>query len=205
MKYYAVKIGRNIGIYDNWLECKKSIHKFKGAQYKSFNSLKEAQKYLEKIVEGKKEVTEALYVYTDGACKNNGKENATAAIGVYFSENDSRNVSRRIKGKQTNNVAEVKAIIEVYKILKKEINSGQKIFIVSDSIYAIRAATTYGNKVEINNYQGIANSQLVKKIHSLYKDKENVNFLYIKAHTNREDGHYGGNKQADLLAVKALI
>ena len=42
------------------------------------------------------------YVYTDGACSNNGNSNAKAGMGVYFSENDMRNVSKRIKGKQTN-------------------------------------------------------------------------------------------------------
>ena len=36
---------------------------------------------------------EPIYVYTDGACINNGKPNARAGIGVYFGENDSRNIS----------------------------------------------------------------------------------------------------------------
>jgi len=32
-----------------------------------------------------------INVYTDGACSNNGKSNAKAGYGVYFSENDRRN------------------------------------------------------------------------------------------------------------------
>ena len=147
---------------------------------------------------------EIIYVYTDGACKNNGKKNAAAAIGVFFSDDDPRNVSKKITGKQTNNTAELKAIIEVSKILKKEIKNGKKITIVSDSIYAIRAATVFGAKAEKKKYQGVANPELVKKAFNLYKDKNNINFLYIKAHTNREGIHYLGNKKADLLAVKAL-
>ena len=37
------------------------------------------------------------YVYTDGACSNNGKNNALAGIGIFFGINDIRNVSKKIK------------------------------------------------------------------------------------------------------------
>ena len=43
-----------------------------------------------------------IRVFTDGACSNNGKPNAKAGLGVYFSEKDPRNVSKRVIGKQTN-------------------------------------------------------------------------------------------------------
>ena len=50
-----------------------------------------------------------IIVYTDGACIHNGKKNALAGIGVYFGENDFRNTSSRISGKQSNNTAELKS------------------------------------------------------------------------------------------------
>ena len=62
-----------------------------------------------------------LNIYTDGACSNNGKKNAKAGIGIYFGENDDRNISERISGKQTNNCAELRAILEVFTILGEEI------------------------------------------------------------------------------------
>merc|ERR1711924_520660 len=74
-----------------------------------------------------------IKVYTDGACKNNGKKNATAAIGVYFSENDNRNISERITGKQSNNTAELKAIIKACNILQDEIINKYSIYIYTDS------------------------------------------------------------------------
>ena len=37
-----------------------------------------------------------IYVYTDGGCNNNGKKNARAGMGIYFGENDPRNVSEEI-------------------------------------------------------------------------------------------------------------
>ena len=63
-------------------------------------------------------------IYTDGACSNNGQRGAKAGLGVYFGENDPRNCSERIEGKQTNNTAELKAIIKAAEILYREILAG---------------------------------------------------------------------------------
>ena len=55
-------------------------------------------------------------VYTDGACTNNGKANAKAGIGVFWSNRigsaaNKLNVSEPIKGiKATNNTGEIQAI-----------------------------------------------------------------------------------------------
>lgn len=87
------------------------------------------------------------YVYTDGACSNNGKDNASAGIGIFFGINDKRNLSKKIDGKQTNNTAELSAIIEAYYIIENDIMNGKKIAIVSDSEYALRCVS-YGEKCE---------------------------------------------------------
>ena len=38
-KFYAVKTGRNPGIYHTWEECRKQILGFSGARYKSFATM----------------------------------------------------------------------------------------------------------------------------------------------------------------------
>jgi ribonuclease HI len=145
------------------------------------------------------------YVYTDGSCSNNGKQNAIAGIGIYFGENDSRNVSQLIDGKQTNNTAELTAILHLYTIVKDDILSGKKIAIVSDSEYAIRCVTTYGKKCEDEGWEkDIPNKELVMKLYQLYKNKTNVKFLHIMAHTDKTDIHSIGNDGADKLANNAL-
>ena len=40
MKYYAVKKGRNPGIYTSWDLCLKEVKGYKGAIYKSFKKKK---------------------------------------------------------------------------------------------------------------------------------------------------------------------
>lgn len=44
--YYAVKIGKTIGVYNSWEECKSQIDGFSGAVYKGFSTKKEAEEYL---------------------------------------------------------------------------------------------------------------------------------------------------------------
>lgn len=46
-KYYAVKVGKTPGIYLSWEECKSQVDGFKGAVYKSFKTIHEAQLFLE--------------------------------------------------------------------------------------------------------------------------------------------------------------
>jgi ribonuclease HI len=131
--------------------------------------------------------TPDYYVYTDGACSNNGQESAVAGIGIYFAVNDPRNVSQKMEGKQTNNTAELGAILNTYPIIEADILSGKKITIVSDSQYAIRCATTYGEKCTSQGWnKDIPNKELVKEVYNLYKDKFNVKFIQ----SNREKYMY---------------
>ncbi len=45
-KYYAVKVGKTPGIYDNWPACKECVDGFPKAEYKGFATIAEARAYL---------------------------------------------------------------------------------------------------------------------------------------------------------------
>lgn len=45
-KFYAVRVGKNPGIYTSWDECKENVHGFGGAEYKSFPTLSEAESFM---------------------------------------------------------------------------------------------------------------------------------------------------------------
>lgn len=147
-----------------------------------------------------------MFVYTDGSCVNNGKPNARAGIGVYFGENDPRNISKIVDGdKHSNNTAELGAFLEVYKILQDYINEGGKLTVFSDSVYAIRCVGDYGEKcASVNWSKQIPNKALVQKTYKLFKDKKNVKFVYVAAHTGKDDEHSIGNDAADKLANAAI-
>lgn len=145
------------------------------------------------------------YIYTDGACSNNGRKGAVAGIGIYFGPQDSRNVSKRIDGKQTNNTAELGAILHLYTIIEDDIRDGKHIGIVTDSIYAIRCCTTYGKKCADAGWKkDIPNKDMVKRAYELYSGT-NVEFIYVMAHTGNTDVHSLGNREADLLATNAYL
>ena len=145
------------------------------------------------------------YVYTDGACSNNGKENAKAGIGIYFQDNDSRNVSKRITGKQTNNRAELLAIIVSYFIIENDIENGQTIVIVTDSEYAIRCFTTYGEKCANQGWKKeIPNKELVQQGYEIFNNTANLSLKHIRAHTGASDEHSEGNAKADALATRCI-
>ena len=144
------------------------------------------------------------YIYTDGACANNGYKNAVAGIGIYFGYQDSRNVSQRIEGKQTNNTAELGAVLHLYTIIEADIKAGKHIGIVTDSIYAIRCCTTYGKKCADTGWKkDIPNKDMVKRAYELYSGT-NVEFIHVMAHTGNTDVHSLGNKEADRLATNSL-
>ena len=204
---YAVANGRNIGIFFNWDDCKKSVHGYKNAIYKKFDIKEEAENFIEKHIKNNIlniDFIPDYYVYTDGACSNNGKANAIAGIGIFFGINDNRNISKKIKGKQTNNRAELTAIIDTYSIIQNDIENGKKITIVTDSEYSIKCVSSYGEKCYKQNWIDIPNGELVKTAYEMYKDKPNVYFMHIKAHTNNTDIHSIGNDYADKLANMAI-
>lgn len=65
-KFYVVRKGRKKGIFNTWTECQEQVHKYKGAEFKSFFTLKEAETYL-----GREEVNikdiKGLIIYVDGS------------------------------------------------------------------------------------------------------------------------------------------
>ena len=94
--YYSVFKGFNIGIYKSWKECEKQVKGYKGAIYKKFKSENEANFFLKNGLV-KDEENNVMKVYTDGSCINNGKKGSKGGIGVYFGENDERNVSKSLR------------------------------------------------------------------------------------------------------------
>ena len=143
-----------------------------------------------------------MLVFTDGACRNNGKPTACAGIGIYFGPNDGRNVSRRITGKQTNNVAELTAIIESIKYLDEE-DFLKKICIFTDSQYSMYIFNGTGERYEKDGFkkdgETVPNKDLIIKALE-WKRKADFTILKVRAHTDREDVHSKGNDMADRLS-----
>lgn len=76
MKYYAVRRGRTIGVFDSWDACRKQVFKFPGAEYKAFPTRDEALAFVsptsptlkksKKTSDDSSDATTAIWV--DGSC-----------------------------------------------------------------------------------------------------------------------------------------
>jgi ribonuclease HI len=147
---------------------------------------------------------EPINIYTDGACSNNGKPDARAGFGIWFGNEDERNTSESFTGPQTNNRAELLAIIKALTILREDIEQGQTVNIYTDSTYSMRCCTTYGEKMSKKSWQNkgkdIPNVEIVKVAYNFCKKHNNVKFIHVLAHTGCDDEHSIGNDHADRLA-----
>jgi len=154
------------------------------------------------------ETLPTINVYTDGACSNNGKPDARAGFGIWFGPEDNRNTSESFNGSQTNNRAELLAIIKALTILREEVEEGRPIMIYSDSSYSIRCCTSYGEKMSkkgwVQKGKDIPNRKIVEVAYNFVKKYKNIQFTHIKAHTGLEDEHSIGNEHADRLANIAI-
>ena len=207
MSFYAVAQGKQCGIYHSWNECQENVKGFKGAKFKKFNNENDAKLFIEnnQCSENIQSMDPDYFVYMDGACSKNGYEGAKGGLGIYFEENDPRNVSKKLEGKHTNNVAELQAMICAFSIVKEDLKQGKIITFVSDSEYAIKCATSYGKTQHLLLWEkDIPNKDLVKTLYELCNQYKNLQFLHIKAHTNKKDKHSLGNENADLLARNAV-
>jgi len=151
----------------------------------------------------------SINVYIDGACSNNGQPNALAGYGIYFGENDSRNEFKRVQGKQSNNTGELTAFIRTLEILEPDIKNNVTIHLYTDSEYVIKCVSSYGKKLEKNNWKTTENKippnlELLKKAYHLFKNKTNIKLHHIEAHTGKNDPHSIGNYHADRLACLSI-
>jgi len=155
-----------------------------------------------------------IEVWTDGSSLNNGQENCKAGYGVFFGQDDPRNMSGPVKKNPSNNRAELLAIKKAIEYLSHELDGKEstvQIKIYTDSEYSINCVTHWVNGWIRNNWKkkdgsDVKNQKLIKNIQTLRK-KLRVEFIHVRAHkkapTDRASKAYKlwyGNFMADYLA-----
>lgn len=100
-KFYAVKEGREVGIFETWAECQAQVHEFRGAKFKSFTTREQAEAWL---CGEKMPVPAGWVAYTDGSPRRGG------AILLYDGEEVARAVEVLAAEGDRHNVAELKGI-----------------------------------------------------------------------------------------------
>jgi ribonuclease HI len=150
-----------------------------------------------------------MNIYTDGATSNNqNKHLRKGGIGVFFGDNDNRNISMEIKENPTNQRMELIACIKALELIDES-----NINIYTDSKYTINCVTLWYNNWKNNNWKtskgsDVKNLELIKQLYNLVNTK-NVNFFHVKAHQKAPSDknkykHWYGNKMADYLATSSI-
>jgi len=227
--FYAVSIGHNPGVYTTWDECEQQVKGFPGAKYKKFTNAAEAEAFagatddVSSILpdprpnppsnsvehKGKNRASSPIVddesgwdvVYSDGACKGNGKAGSVAGIGVWWGTHDDRNIAERCPGDQTNNRAELIAILRV---LETTPANTRPLLIKTDSQYSINCFKSWLPKWLKNNFrtasgEPVKNASLIRYI-SAHLDAralrgQKVRLQYVQGHVGIE-----GNEGADAEA-----
>ena len=193
-KFYAVKKGKKTGIFSTWDECKEQVTGFKGAVYKSFKTLSEAEAFLERNEEKKENIEEVdgVYAYIDGSFD---RINGIYGSGVVIVDGDEKyeykHAGNREDYAQLHNVAgelEAAKFVMWYAVDKKikEIT----LFYDYQGIEAWAVGDWKANLPYTQDYV---------KFYNKVKTAVKVNFVKVKAHAGIEL-----NELVDSLAKDAI-
>ena len=139
-------------------------------------------------------------IYTDGACRGNGKENTIGAYGIVLIYNELKKEMKKACKDTTNNIMELSAVIEALKMLKEPCS----VTLYSDSAYVVNAVNNkwllnwQKNGWKTSNKEPVKNKELWENLISLLKIHD-VTFVKVKGHA---DNLF--NNRCDELANEAM-
>lgn len=205
MSFYAVKNGRNPGIYRTWDECKEQVHGYSGPMYKKFPTLEEAESYIgtqeflrsenygseEEIMDQLKD--DEMIVYVDGSNLSDGSLFSWGIVtfSKKFGKVNLSGQSSDEKLIQYRNVAgELYASVESVRFA---INNNFKKIVIHHDYTGIRHWAL--GEWKANNPL----SQSYQDFYAGIEDVIEVGFVKVEGHTGDKF-----NEEADILAKEAL-
>jgi ribonuclease HI len=154
-----------------------------------------------------------IRLFTDGACKSNGKRGAQGSYAYYFPENPEWSGAFRIPetDSQTNNRGELLAIhAGVQKALEMTDASQAELHIFTDSTYSRDCLTKWipgWLKTQWKTAAGkdVTHRDLIEETVMLLTKFKRHQISYVRAHTGGQDDLSKNNDIVDKMAVHVLI
>ncbi|SES63948.1 ribonuclease HI [Natronincola peptidivorans] len=141
-----------------------------------------------------------IIIYTDGACRGNGQENALGGYGIILMYKNNKKEIKKAFPDTTNNKMELSAVIDALEMLKEPCN----VEVYSDSAYVVNAI----NQNWIDNWikkgwktakkEPVKNKELWLRLIEMLS-YHNVKFIKVKGHSDNEY-----NNRCDQLANEAM-
>ncbi|MGV8146684.1 MAG: viroplasmin family protein [Alkaliphilus sp.] len=197
-KYYAVRKGRKTGILQTWAECQESIKGYSSAEYKSFESMKDAEAYLVVSTKNSNAKTidqlekNEMIAYVDGSYS--AKKQLYSYGVVIFHDDEKHNFSEAECNSNLLSMRNVAGEIKGAEIAMKYAidNKVEKLYLHYDYDGIEKWAT---NAWEAKK----EGTQEYKRIYNRISKKLEVIFVKVKAHSGDEF-----NDEADELAKRAI-
>ena len=190
MGYYAVKSGRKVGVFLTWSECEEQVKGFKGAEYKKFNTLNEAESFVG-ITSSENELVEDsnIVFFVDGSFNEKTKNVGYGLVLIIDDEVIIKDLGTTHPHEETslrNVLGEIPGAIKATDIALA--NGYKEITIVYDYVGIEKWA-----KGEWN-----AKNEVTKFYKNIMKNRMKymkINFRKVKSHSNDK-----WNDEADRLA-----
>ena len=187
-KVYAVKAGRQTGLFTSWPECEAQVRGFMGAKYKGFATAAEAMAWLQGNennggVAGKVSGEADYLIYTDGSCLIN--PDGPGGWAVVMVEQKTGAV-RELSGgdpSTTNNRMELTAAVQAL----SAVPVGATVMLCTDSQYMKNGFTKNWLKGwKKNGWKtakgtSVLNQDLWRELDELYWQRH-VEFRWVKGH-----------------------
>lgn len=193
MKYYAVRQGRQVGIFTTWDECKRLVTGYKGAEFKSFTDKASALAFLENNTpsESVSPDSDTIIAYVDGSY--NIKTKIFACGVVIITAEGEKYLSQSYDDKELatmRNVAgEIKGSVAAMEYCLQNNIKNLHIF------YDYAGIEKWCNGEWKTNKSGTID---YKNFYDSIHDKLSVTFHKVKGHSGDKY-----NDMADMLAKKA--
>jgi len=142
-----------------------------------------------------------IYVYCDGGCRGNGKENNIGGWGVVLKYKDKVKEFYGSARDTTNNIMELTSCIEALKAIK---NKNIPVEVVMDSKYVIKGITEWIPRWikfgwTTTDGKPVKNKELWLQLLDLTSEFAKIEFTQCRGHADNE-----GNNRADKLANIAM-
>lgn len=149
-KYYAVRVGRNVGTYTTWADCEAQVKGYSGAQYKSFPTKEEAENFVGHQVASTKQ--------SSHASRDEKQVKEGISLQDYFSDNrPSPNKQRNIEDVQSMldyDTCDIRAFIDGSFDKKLGMVGSGGVMLVGEKEIEFSLATTNPKYVEYWNVSG---------------------------------------------------
>jgi ribonuclease HI len=203
--YYAVRVGRKVGIFNTLEECEEQIYMYPNAQYNSFEIKDDALNYIKYYLQDETpenpikiipftstcllkipiDELKIFEIYINGACIGKLKLR-NAGIGLYVPHNNSLNISCNLAEHYGSpyNIQRAKlagVYLAIKMIYKFKFRKG---IIYTDSSYIVNIINNWMNKWIKKDWKrsdgiSIIDSDIIKDIQQLYNETKQLDYRIL--------------------------